>query len=105
MFNLQAVCFLISNPLIPHSYGVEVFHFSLWLHTQSVGLRGRLIGPSQGLYLNTGQNKHRINVHTHTSTPNIHALSGIRTHDPSVRAIEGSSCLRALGYSDGQLTN
>jgi hypothetical protein len=36
----------------------------------------------------------------HTHTPNIHAVSGIRTHDHSVRASEGSSCLRPLGYSD-----
>jgi hypothetical protein len=33
-------------------------------------------------------------------TPNIHALCGIRTHDPSVRASEYSSCLRPLGYCD-----
>jgi hypothetical protein len=33
-------------------------------------------------------------------TPNIHALSGIRTHDPSVRASEDSSCLRPRGYRD-----
>jgi hypothetical protein len=31
-------------------------------------------------------------------TPNIYALSGIRTHDPSVRTSEGSSCLRPRGY-------
>jgi hypothetical protein len=30
----------------------------------------------------------------------IRALSGIRTHDPSVRADEGSSCLRTRGYCD-----
>jgi hypothetical protein len=30
----------------------------------------------------------------------IHALSGIRTHDPSVRASEDSSCLRPRGYCD-----
>jgi hypothetical protein len=42
-----------------------------------------LISPSQGRYLHTGQHKHRIN-----------ALSGIRTHDPSVRASEDSSSLR-----------
>jgi hypothetical protein len=56
-------------------------HFS-----QTVGLFGRVISPSQGRYLNTGQHKHRINAYT----PNIHALSGIRTHDPSVRASEDS---------------
>jgi hypothetical protein len=32
---------------------------------------------------------HRINAHT-----DIHALSGIRTHDPSVWATEDSSCRR-----------
>jgi hypothetical protein len=33
-------------------------------------------------------------------TPNIYVLSGIRTHDPSVRASEDSSCLRTRGYCD-----
>jgi hypothetical protein len=36
----------------------------------------------------------------HIYTPNIHALSGIRTHDHSVRTSEESSCLRPLRYSD-----
>jgi hypothetical protein len=44
--------------------------------------------------------KHRItqtqNKHIHT--PNIHALCGIRTHDPSVRASEDTSCHRPRGY-------
>jgi hypothetical protein len=31
---------------------------------------------------------------------NIHALSGIQTHDHSVRASEDSSCLRPLAYRD-----
>jgi hypothetical protein len=61
-------------------------HFS-WM----VGLIERVISPSQGRYLNTGQHKHK---------PNIHALCGIRTHDPSVRAREESSCLRPHGYRD-----
>jgi hypothetical protein len=47
--------------------------------SQRVGLLGRVVSPSQGLCLNTGQHKHRINIHD---------LSGIRTHDPSVRASE-----------------
>jgi hypothetical protein len=33
-------------------------------------------------------------------TPNIHILSGIRTHNPSVRASEDSSCLTPRGYCD-----
>jgi hypothetical protein len=41
-----------------------------------VGLLGRVISPLQGLYL------HRTAQHRKTRT-NIHALSGIQTHDPS----------------------
>jgi hypothetical protein len=33
-------------------------------------------------------------------TPNIHALSGIRTHDPRFWASEDSSCLRPRVYCD-----
>jgi hypothetical protein len=32
----------------------------------------------------------------------IHALSGIRTHDPSVPASEDSSCLRPRGHCNRQ---
>jgi hypothetical protein len=63
-----------------------------------MGLLGRGISSSQGLYLNTGQHKHRINAHTQTS--NIHALSGIQTNDLGFRASEDSACLRPLGYRD-----
>jgi hypothetical protein len=40
--------------------------------------------------------KHRINTHN----TDIHALSGIRNHDPRVRASEESSCFRPLGHCD-----
>jgi hypothetical protein len=63
-------------------------------YTQSVGLLGRGISSSQGLYLHT-EHKHRINTNT-----NIHASSGIRTHDPSVWVGEDSSCLRPRDHSD-----
>jgi hypothetical protein len=37
---------------------------------QTVGLLGGVISSSQGLYLNTGQHKHRINTYTYqTSMP------------------------------------
>jgi hypothetical protein len=49
--------------------------------------------PVARLY--TGKHKHRINAHT-----DIHALSGIRTHDPSFRASEDISCLRPRGHRD-----
>jgi hypothetical protein len=63
--------------------------------TQTVGLLGLVISPSQGRYLHTGQHKHRINADT-----DIHALSEIRTHDPSVRASKDYLCLRPLGHCD-----
>jgi hypothetical protein len=62
-----------------------------------VGLPGRVISLSQGLYLNTGQHKHRLK---HIHIPNIHALWGIQTHDPGFRVSENSTCLRPLGYRD-----
>jgi hypothetical protein len=69
--------FFLSLPLIPYPYGVEVFIF-LYIYTQSVGLVGRVISSSQGLYINTGQH----------------------THDHGLRASEDSSCLRPRGHRD-----
>jgi hypothetical protein len=63
--------------------------------SQAVGLLGRRISLPQGRYLYTGQHKHRIKVYT-----DIHVLSGIRTHDPSVRTIADSTCLRPRGHRD-----
>jgi hypothetical protein len=60
------------------------------LFGQSVGLLGRRISPTQGLY------PHRTTQHRKTRT-HIHAPNGIRTRDPSVRAVEDSTCLRPRG--------
>jgi hypothetical protein len=62
---------------------------------QSVGLLGRVISSSQGLYLTQTQK----NAHT-TQTLNIHAVNRIRTHGLGVRASEDRSCPRPLGYRD-----
>jgi hypothetical protein len=96
-------------PLIPYSYGVDVL-FILWIYTQSVGLLGQVIGPSQGLFLNTGQHKHRINTHQTSIRevgfePTITASERTKTvhasdRSASVRASEDSSCPRPLGYRD-----
>jgi hypothetical protein len=67
-----------------------------WCYTQSVRFLGRGISPSQGFYLHIEQHKHRINA----DNTDIHGLSGIRTHDPSVRASEDSSYLRPRGHCD-----
>jgi hypothetical protein len=59
------------------------FHFGLLDLRHSVGLLGRVISSSQGICLYTNTEKR---------TPNIHALSEIRTHDPDFRASEDSIC-------------
>jgi hypothetical protein len=70
------------------------FNFVIFF-TQTVGFLWLVISPSQGLYLNMGQHKHRINAHI-----DIHALSGIRTQHPSVRASKDSSCISPRGHCD-----
>jgi hypothetical protein len=70
------------------------FAFVIFL-TQTVGLLGRVISPSQGHYLHTGRQQHRKIAHT-----DIQALCGIRTGDPRVRANEDSSCLKPRGRRD-----
>jgi hypothetical protein len=72
-----------------------LFFSSVFFFWQTLGLFGRVISPSQGRYLNTRQHKHRINAYT-----DIHALSGIRTHDTSFRASEDSSCLRPRDHRE-----
>jgi hypothetical protein len=56
--------------------GCLTYRRFLELFRHMVGLLGWVISPSQGLYL------HRTTRHRKTQT-NIHALSGIQTHDPS----------------------
>jgi hypothetical protein len=63
--------------------------------TQSVGLLGRVIRPSQGRYLHTQDNTNSINAYI-----DIPASSGIRTHEPSISASEDSSCLRPRDHRD-----
>jgi hypothetical protein len=54
-----------------------------------LGHLGREISPTQGLYLHTRHQKTTESSHT-----DIHAVSGIQTHDLSVSASKDSSCLR-----------
>jgi hypothetical protein len=77
MYVMELETVMALQPFVGPSPLFQFFH----LHT--VGkLRGKGISPSQGLYLHTQLYKHRINAHN----TDIHALSGIRTHDPSDRA-------------------
>jgi hypothetical protein len=75
--------------------GPGLFFSFVIFFTHTVGLLGLVVSPSQGRYLYRGQHKHRTNAYT-----NIHAFSGIRTHDPSVPASEDNSCLRPRGHCD-----
>jgi hypothetical protein len=84
---LRRYAFFFNGSTAP--LGPDLCFFSFTIISQIVGLLGRGISSSQGLYLNTGKQKQNKHIHT----PNIHALSGIRTHDPSVRTSEDSSCL------------
>jgi hypothetical protein len=59
-------------------------------HSQTVGLLGRVISSSQGLYLNTEQHKHR-KTHTHINHPRPEWDSNPRSRPPSERS---STCLR-----------
>jgi hypothetical protein len=66
---------------------VDLGHFfNFLIYTQSVGLLGPGISLLQGRYLHTEQHKHRKNA-------DIHAASGIRAQDPSVRVAEDGSFL------------
>jgi hypothetical protein len=82
--------------------------------SQTVGLLGRVISPSQSRYINTGQHKHRINAHRHPCLqwdlkPQSQRPSERRQFMPqtarplwsaSVRASEDSSCLTPRGHCD-----
>jgi hypothetical protein len=45
------------------------------------------------------------NTNTEWTNTDIHAWSGIRTHDPSVRAGEDGSCVRPRGHSNRHFDN
>jgi hypothetical protein len=58
--------------------------------SQTVGLLDRVISPSQGLYLNSGQHKRRINAYTHQSSM---AWVGF---EPTIPASERAKTVHAL---------
>jgi hypothetical protein len=86
-----SICLWLYSPLL----GLGCI-LNFLIFTPSVRILGQGISPSQDHYLYTGQHKHRINAHN----TDIRALTGIRTHDPSVQAGEDGSCLRPRGHCD-----
>jgi hypothetical protein len=88
------VCiFFFSGSTAPLGLGLWFFSFMIIL--QMVGLLGRVISSSQGLHLNTGQHKHRINAYTYqTSMPCV-------GFEPTIAASERAKTVHAL---DGSAT-
>jgi hypothetical protein len=75
-----------------------IAYLSLYGHTSLVHL-GRFFGNlAVRRTLHTQQHKQNKRTHRH-----IYALSGIRTHDPSIRAGEDGLCLRPRCQCDRQL--
>jgi xanthine dehydrogenase iron-sulfur cluster and FAD-binding subunit A len=66
-------------------YGVEVI---ILIILQTAGLPGRVISLLQGLYLNTGPHKHRIN----TYQTSMHCVG----FEPMISASERVQTVRAL---------
>jgi hypothetical protein len=96
--------FLPPPPPPPHHHQHQLKGRPLWplpvqkltsenIFGHLVGLLGQVIGPSQRQY------PHRRAQYRKTWT-HIHASSGIRTHDPSVRAVADSTCIRSRGHWD-----
>jgi hypothetical protein len=52
------------SPLLGPGLSLSLSFSFVIFFTQKVGLLGRVISPSQGRYLHTGQHKRRINAHT-----------------------------------------
>jgi hypothetical protein len=64
-----AVYFIFSPLHLPPLWSIGLisqFYDNVLL--QTLGLLGRVISPSQDLYLNTGQHKRRINAYTHQTS-------------------------------------
>jgi hypothetical protein len=72
--------------------GPGLFFSLVSFFIQKVGLVGRVISPSQGRCLHTGQHEHRINVYGHSC---FEWVSNSRFRDS-----EDSSCLRLRGRCD-----
>jgi hypothetical protein len=81
-------------PLQPFFGPWPLFQF-LNLFTQSVGLLGWVISPSQGRYVHTGQHKHRINIQTSMAQ---------MWFEPTIPVFERAKTIHALDRAAQQVT-
>jgi hypothetical protein len=94
---IQWDCYNFLSSTSPSYVGSSLLYWSKGLIAQSpdlsqaVGLFGRVISSSQGIYLNTGQHKHRK-----TRTPIKHPWAGF---EPAVTASERPKIVHTLDRS------
>jgi hypothetical protein len=91
-FTVESMCLHYKDQLADTVYGHSLVRTLDVLSFLIIHSRG--ISPSQCRYLHTEQQN------TELTYTDIHATSGIRTHDPSVRRGEDSSWLRPRGHCD-----
>jgi hypothetical protein len=102
--------------MVSHSNLSYIYFFFHWLYSplwpwpllcsfmiilQTVRLLGRVISSSQGLYLNIGQHKHRINTYAHqTSMPCVGFESTIPASERAkkVHALDRSATVTGLAH-------
>jgi hypothetical protein len=71
----------------------RLFLFLILIVLQTVGLLQRVISSSQGLYLNTGQHRHRVNTHTYQTSMSYMGF------EPTIPASERAKTVHALDRS------
>jgi hypothetical protein len=87
---LLTFCFhWLYSPLVPWPL---IFSVS-WSFLQTVGLLGRVISSSQGLYPNAEQHKHRINTYTYQTSMLCVGF------EPTIQASERAKTVHALDRS------
>jgi hypothetical protein len=88
---LHVIVFFSTGSTAPLGPGLWFFNFIIIL--QTVGLLGRVISSSQGLYLNSGQQEHGINTCTYQiSMPCV-------GFEPTIAASERAKTVHALDRS------
>jgi hypothetical protein len=95
-FTIRIIRFIYLSIYRPFCWILALFQFLNRIHSRQNSLDGGSARRKVAIYTQNNTNTEK----THTD---IHVVSGIRIHDPSVRASKDSSCLRPRGDCDRQL--
>jgi hypothetical protein len=98
IFNIHNFIHLIHQCLYSPLLGSGLFFSFVIIFTQSLGLVGRVISPSQGRYLHTGQHDHRINAHKQRSMPGV-------GFESTIPAFERAEAVHALDRAATVISN